>query len=219
MSSLSHSSSESTAPAIFPSLHATSKRAQSKRAPLFTRVVVYLLSLFTELIARDVIGGRGTLNVTVILEDVNDHVPEFDPTSYTFDVSEDTPVGTTVLEVTATDGDRGDMGLNRYGLSADSELSRYFGVNTITRDGQLVGVVYVKEPPDREELGDRVTFQVYAIDNDGLYSEANVVGTIQDVNDQAPFFEKDFYNMEVYTDSPVGFSVGNIMAVDFDIGK
>ncbi|GIZ04879.1 protocadherin-like wing polarity protein stan [Caerostris extrusa] len=55
-----------------------------------------------------------TTNVEIEVSDVNDNPPNFDPNSYVNAVSEDAPVGTSVLQIFATDKDLGLNGQIRY---------------------------------------------------------------------------------------------------------
>ena len=59
-----------------------------------------------------VLTGTGT--VIVIVQDVNDHNPEFSQSHYRAEAMENAPSGTGVVQVFATDGDAGANSLIRY---------------------------------------------------------------------------------------------------------
>lgn len=52
------------------------------------------------------------------LRDVNDNAPEFTSAFYSFDIDEDTAIGTTVGTVTAFDPDLGPNGSVTYGMTS-----------------------------------------------------------------------------------------------------
>lgn len=54
-----------------------------------------------------------TASVTVVIQDVNDNDPSFQPPQYEVELAEDEPPGTPVVTVTATDADED----NRWGLT------------------------------------------------------------------------------------------------------
>lgn len=49
----------------------------------------------------------GTGTVLVVVQDINDHSPEFSQSRYRAEVMENAPVGTGVVKVLALDGDTG----------------------------------------------------------------------------------------------------------------
>uniref|UniRef100_A0A8C7U8V0 Protocadherin-16 n=1 Tax=Oncorhynchus mykiss TaxID=8022 RepID=A0A8C7U8V0_ONCMY len=126
-----------------------------------------------------------TATVEVTLLDVNDHSPQFTSPSYTTDLSEDVPIGSLVLEVSATDLDQGSNSQVLYFLSRGSQ-----GMFIID---QHTGHVITAAPLDRERTA-LYTFDVCAIDSSPASprnSTATVTVYVQDVNDNAPFFIQD----------------------------
>ena len=51
-----------------------------------------------------------TASLAITLSDVNDHIPVFGSSAYTFFASPWTSVGTVIGQITATDGDLGSFG-------------------------------------------------------------------------------------------------------------
>uniref|UniRef100_A0A8C8EHU5 Protocadherin-16 n=1 Tax=Oncorhynchus tshawytscha TaxID=74940 RepID=A0A8C8EHU5_ONCTS len=126
-----------------------------------------------------------TATVEVTLLDVNDHSPQFTSPSYTADLSEDAPIGSLVLEVSATDLDQGSNSQVLYFLSRGSQ-----GMFIID---QHTGHVITAAPLDRERTAS-YTFDVCATDSSPASprnSTATVNVYVQDVNDNAPFFIQD----------------------------
>uniref|UniRef100_A0A8K9Y0V4 Protocadherin-16 n=1 Tax=Oncorhynchus mykiss TaxID=8022 RepID=A0A8K9Y0V4_ONCMY len=126
-----------------------------------------------------------TATVEVTLLDVNDHSPQFTSPSYTADLSEDAPIGSLVLEVSATDLDQGSNSQVLYFLLRGSQ-----GMFIID---QHTGHVITAAPLDRERTAS-YTFDVCATDSSPASprnSTATVNVYVQDVNDNAPFFIQD----------------------------
>ncbi|VDQ16712.1 unnamed protein product, partial [Trichobilharzia regenti] len=63
-------------------------------------------------------GHQCHLNVTVLVEDCNDHTPVFDQSTYVANVSEDTIIGQTIVKVTANDADDGENRRVLYSLDS-----------------------------------------------------------------------------------------------------
>ncbi|KAJ7995813.1 hypothetical protein DPEC_G00248480 [Dallia pectoralis] len=134
-------------------------------------------------------GGSPALSSTAIVEvnvlDVNDHSPRFSSTSYTTDLSEDVPIGSMVLQLTATDLDEGSNSQVLYFLTRGSQ-----GMFMVD---QHTGRVITAAPLDRERTS-LYTLDVCAIDSSSSNprnSTATVSVYVQDVNDNAPFFIQD----------------------------
>ena len=82
---------------------------------------------------------RTSCNVTVTVEDENDNSPIFFKSHYSASISENVPVGTTVLVVEASDADVGINSLIKYSLNNESHW--HFTIDNVT--GALVTAGYV----------------------------------------------------------------------------
>lgn len=69
--------------------------------------------------------------VRVELEDVNDNRPVFNPSTYVTSISRQTPPGTEIINVLATDRDAGHFGAVAYAL-LPGELSSLFTIDSTT---------------------------------------------------------------------------------------
>ncbi|XP_034723136.1 protocadherin-16-like [Etheostoma cragini] len=130
--------------------------------------------------------SRQLLCVHVI--DVNDEVPWFKQSQYEAQLSENQPQGTSVLTVSASDLDQGTNGQVTYGGISEEP----FSINSVT------GVIMTTKSLDRE-LQEYYTMTVYAKD-EGLppnYAKATVRIRVLDENDNAPFFGRLYYSVEV----------------------
>ncbi|KAF4011869.1 hypothetical protein G4228_003419 [Cervus hanglu yarkandensis] len=159
-----------------------------------------------------------TVNVTVILEDVNDNRPLFNSTNYTFYFEEEQRPGSSVGKVSAIDKDFGPNGEVRYSFETvqpDFELHAISG--EITNTHQF----------DRESLMRRrgtavFSFTVIATDQglpQPLKDQATVHVYMKDINDNAPKFLKDFYQATISESAANLTQVLRVSASDVDEGN
>lgn len=123
------------------------------------------------------------LQVLVQVLDFNDNKPTFDKPAYFVNVSEDTQLGSVILQVTATDMDIKENSEIEYSLVDTSErfYTRYIDLDSVT--GQLI----VSKKLDRETKP-AIELLVMAKDNgiESLFSEVAITIFITDVNDNPP---------------------------------
>lgn len=114
-----------------------------------------------ELVIRatdSVSGVSAEVPVSVLVQDVNDCLPEFELDSYNVTVSEGASFGTAILKVVAHDNDTGINQMVTYAIQTDAKnTSEYFQMDPIE------GVVYLKKSLDHEQLAMH-HFTVIAID-------------------------------------------------------
>ncbi len=129
-----------------------------------------------------------TMNLTVHVEDTNDHDPEFSQSSYSLTVREDVPRGASLFQVQALDRDIGLNGQVRYTMSQASP----FMVDSVR------GVVTVMDKLDRER-DSNYTLIITAVDRGDLPRSATaaVSVTVSDVNDFAPLFNPETLTIHV----------------------
>ncbi|KAM6967601.1 LOW QUALITY PROTEIN: neural-cadherin [Aplochiton taeniatus] len=123
----------------------------------------------------------------VQVEDSNDHAPVFLPQFYEAPpMSEDVPVGTVVVQVSAADLDSGQNGRFEYSIAKESDP---YGQFLVDRSGWVV----VADSLDRERVSQH-RLMVVATDTGSppLTGTAIVVVTVLDVNDNGPEFEAPY---------------------------
>ena len=154
-------------------------------------------------------GGGLSSNETILVRvvDVNDNRPIFDEAEYTFSVAENLlgDVGT----VRATDRDSGTNGEVRYSLQ--SRDTPQFQVDGIS------GAISTIQELDRE-MDDSFTLVVEARDGGtpALSSRVRVRVSVTDVNDNAPEFMRNLYEVSVREDVTVPHDLTVVMATDAD---
>ena len=122
------------------------------------------------------------VQLTIILHDVNENPPVFEELSYNATISEDTPVGEAVLNVSALDPDPGAIGEVRYRIVTEFDEAGSFEVNETT------GEVTIASPLDFD-FREFIFFVVEAYDGgfpEPFTDYVNVTVCLLGVNDEPP---------------------------------
>ncbi|NXF97423.1 CADH7 protein, partial [Eubucco bourcierii] len=150
------------------------------------------------------------------VRDINDHQPQFLDGPYVVTVPEMSPADTSVIQVTATDGDDPSYGNSARLLYSLVQGQPYFSVEPKT------GVIRMASGMDRE-TADQYLVIIQAKDMVGqagaLSATATVTIHLSDVNDNPPKFQQELYFMSVSEEAPVGTTIGKVFAEDGDIGE
>ncbi|XP_042546062.1 cadherin-23 isoform X4 [Dipodomys spectabilis] len=156
--------------------------------------------------------GVITRKVNIQVGDVNDNAPTFHNQPYSVRIPENTPVGTPIFIVNATDPDLGAGGSVLYSFQPPSP---FFAIDSAR------GIVTVIRELDYETTqGYQLT--VNATDQDKtrpLSTLANLAIIITDIQDMDPIFINLPYSTNIYEHSPPGTTVRVITAVDQDKGR
>lgn len=147
--------------------------------------------------------GSAIIHVTVL--DINDNPPRF-TRLFSVNVTENTDVGSFVIGITSSDLDEG--------VNAKATYRFTENPGNMFKIDSDAGKVYVASPLDRE-IQDEYLLNVVAADG-SWQAETPLTITIQDVNDNAPEFEKSFYKFNFPESQKIGASVGRIIATDKD---
>jgi hypothetical protein len=148
-------------------------------------LVTTLVSLDREVIpqyilrvqARDPGGLVAETSVTLNILDQNDNFPRFLQPSYTVTTSENSPIGSSVLQVIASDPDFTDQGRLVYGLSGQQN---FFGINSQS------GIIFVASPIDFESVPQPIVFSAVVTDTASREAAALVRITVTNINDLPP---------------------------------
>ncbi|XP_071362567.1 protocadherin Fat 3 [Trachinotus anak] len=164
--------------------------------------------------ATDQAGQQGALStqvdLTILVLDVNDNAPVFQRRDYAVTVPEDVAVGTEVLRVLATSADIGPNAEITYTIRSGNELRKF----TIDRK---LGSISVADDLDFEVCKDYyLTIEAWDSGNPPLSTATMVTIELMDVNDNAPAFSQDIYNVLVSEDASVGQTITRVLAEDLD---
>ena len=150
-----------------------------------------------------------SLTIPVEISDINDHAPEFSQHSYTFSVTENNPVGATLMMVNATDRDSGPNSDLTYQLMGN--------VNNLLAIDSNTGRVYATAPLDYESRN-RISMTVVATDK-GNPSQSTTVPVdlnIQDIDDEPPVFADANYSYVTLENQERGTEIAQVSATDKD---
>lgn len=151
-----------------------------------------------------------SVNITVL--DVNNNPPIFQRQSYVSTVNEDTPVGTSVETVSATDADTGVNAVLVYRIEKGA-------FEDFTIDNRT-GVISVSSKLDYDL---RNSYSVHVIAVDGgtpaLTGTTTLSITVVNSNDKIPFFSPPTQRAEVAEDAPVGTVIYRLVAKDLDVNS
>ncbi|XP_076467837.1 protocadherin-7-like [Babylonia areolata] len=161
-----------------------------------------------------------TLDVSVMVNDVNDNAPSFQPPSMNLAVLENADVGDLFQLTTAVDADAGaNHSVRRYSLLT-SDVP--FGLQAEGGEAAVGGArlwLKLTGPLDRETVP---TYRLLVVATDGgppVRSGTLTVNVeVEDVNDHAPEWDQDSYAANVSEIEAVGSAVLTLRAHDQDVG-
>ncbi|XP_028816215.1 protocadherin gamma-A6-like [Denticeps clupeoides] len=154
----------------------------------------------------------GTAAVLVRVLDANDNVPVFSQRVYRASVVENSPRGTLVTALNATDSDRGQYGEVMYSFSHVSDETR-----GLVEIDSVTGVVRVTGLMDYEESSAH-ELDVRAKDGGGQSSHCKLIIDVIDVNDNVPIVSVKSASASVAEDSYSGAMVALLNVHDPDTG-
>ncbi|PIO33840.1 hypothetical protein AB205_0163040 [Aquarana catesbeiana] len=154
--------------------------------------------------------------VEVEIQDVNDNPPVFSKSVINLELSELTQPGTKFVLVNALDPDVGINSLQTYRISEN----QYFTLREkASADGSKYPELVLQKMLDREQQS---SFEIILTAADGgqpVKTGAAVIKIIvSDINDNAPVFEKELYQIDVFENTPVNSLVIKLSATDRDEG-
>lgn len=152
----------------------------------------------------------GKAHIDVIVSSVNEYTPVFSQSEYNITISESTPIGTSVLDIDATDGDHGTQGQLSYSISSTSA----FYID------QVSGVITLNKKLDYESTTS-YSLQVTAADADSILpksSSVNVTISVKDENDNKPTFNPTVYSLTIAENTTVGQAILTLTCTDEDSG-
>ena len=171
------------------------------------------------LVIRATDGGGRTSDMTVRISilDQNDNQPIFNTSKYEVRIAENVTVGTSVIQVEATDQDSGPNGRIRYSIDSKTDPEAHFGIDRDT------GVVRINKPLDYEtQPSFRLTLEAT---DDGplrLVGNAALEVTLLNINEQPAnirlvYLQGANRQGHIFENTKAGTSVARISIDDPDI--
>ncbi|XP_014118335.1 PREDICTED: protocadherin gamma-B5-like [Pseudopodoces humilis] len=155
----------------------------------------------------------GSVQIRVTVTDANDNPPVFPQDHYLVSLREDTPPGSTVLNLSATDTDAGTNAHISYGF-------RKMPIKALEKfvvDAES-GSITLQEALDFEDTR-AFSLAVEAKDGGGLVAHCKVEVEVLDVNDNAPEITILSLSSPVPEDAPLGTVVAVLKVRDRDSGE
>ncbi|KAJ7337301.1 hypothetical protein OS493_010160, partial [Desmophyllum pertusum] len=149
------------------------------------------------------------VTVDVQIGDVNDNLPVFTETFYSFTIKENAGINAIVGQVKAGDTDQGNNATFSYSLLGSEHP---FAINPDT------GVLVVNGSLDQEKQ-EHYSLLVFARETQTVEkysSNVTVIVKVEDRNDNSPRFDKPFYEVTVDEELPIGTLILQVFANDSD---
>ncbi|CAG7815710.1 unnamed protein product [Allacma fusca] len=179
----------------------------------------------TKIVDREV---KGTYNLTILarnqnsygsfyaiiqIEDVNDHVPKLESSRVVTEIQENSPIGSDVYLVKATDPDVGENARINYSLTVNPE-------NVFVIDSSN-GLISLNKPLRFSPDLTQITIEVTARDNGipSLSSRMSILLKIMDYNNHSPIFDHSSYETSLLETTSVNSRFFALQATDQDTGK
>ncbi|KAM4621311.1 protocadherin beta-16-like [Polymixia lowei] len=122
----------------------------------------------------------GTMQILITVLDANDNAPIFTQPVYRATVAENSPKGTVITTVSASDVDHGSYGRITYSIrNTLDDVRHLFAVNDETGEIRLIGNIDYEKARNYQ-------INVRASDDGGLTDTCKVIVDIMDVNDNKP---------------------------------
>ncbi|XP_023277618.1 uncharacterized protein LOC111666509, partial [Seriola lalandi dorsalis] len=151
------------------------------------------------------------------VQDINDNPPVFDEGPYSATVPEMANIGTSIIQVTATDADD-----PTYGNSAKLVYTLVQGQQYFSVDPQT-GILRTAVPDMDRETQDQYLVVLQAKDMGGhlggLSGTTTITVRLTDVNDNPPRFTQSMWSFSVSELAIPGAEIGRISATDADLGE
>ncbi|XP_059918622.1 protocadherin alpha-3-like isoform X24 [Gadus macrocephalus] len=165
-------------------------------------------------------GGKpprsGSVQILVDVLDINDNMPVFTKDVYAVHLKENSPLGTTVIQINATDLDDGSNGevIYSFGNNVDRKILDIFRIDPTTGEIIVQGLLDF-------ETAESYDIDVQASDKGSAQfkTDKSVLINIVDLNDNVPEIEVTSFSRAVAEDARLGTTVALISVYDLDSGN
>ncbi|XP_056592744.1 protocadherin gamma-A3-like isoform X7 [Triplophysa dalaica] len=150
-----------------------------------------------------------TVQINVVVIDVNDNAPVFSQSSYKASVVENAAKGSIVTTVSATDADESSNDIQYYFEHATSVVKALFSIDADSGEVKVIGDVdYEKHK--------QFKIKVKAKDKGGLTDSSEIIFDVIDVNDNIPKMTVMTFSGAVSEDAAAGTVIAMLNVQDLD---
>lgn len=160
-----------------------------------------------------------TVEVTIKVNDINDHAPMFPRKRAMFKIPEQTAIGTRFPLEPAVDADKGQLTTQGY-LIKDGNVGQAFTLETRRGSSEVLYLdLVVNAILDREKRS-TYTLSLEAFDGGSpkRTDQMTLDITVQDINDNAPLFNQSRYHAIISENLQPGSNILQVFATDADEG-
>uniref|UniRef100_A0A8D3DX24 Cadherin domain-containing protein n=1 Tax=Scophthalmus maximus TaxID=52904 RepID=A0A8D3DX24_SCOMX len=155
----------------------------------------------------------GTMMILITVLDANDNAPVFTQSTYKATVTENSPKGTVVATVTASDADQGSNGKIAYSITNTLEnIRKMFEINMENGGVSLIANIDF-------EKSKHFQINLLASDEGGLTDSCKLIIDVQDVNDNKPEINIMSKSTVISEDAKLNTVVTMINIEDKDSGE
>lgn len=180
----------------------------------------------TEALKNHSLGDSATSAITIMIQDLDDNVAEFNAPSFNLTIPENLEYDTALPRLAIIVNDK-DMGANsRYNLTISNvrNADGVFDIFPKSSEGRTQVIVKVKDPSRLDydvDSDDKRTFvfEIIATVDHLPVSKTLVEVHLEGVNDNFPAFDESNYRLQVEENSDIGLKIGEVFATDRDVGR
>ncbi|KAM9468396.1 protocadherin-16 [Clarias gariepinus] len=161
-----------------------------------------------------------TVEVTILVNDINDHAPVFSKKRASFKIPEQTAIGTKFPLEPALDADKDQLTTQGY-IITDGNVGQAFLLETRRGSNQVLYLdLVVNAILDREKRSS-YTLLLEAFDGGSPKKTGQMIldVTVQDINDNAPVFNQSRYHAMISENLQPGNNILQVFASDADEGE
>ncbi|KAK2849123.1 hypothetical protein Q5P01_008957 [Channa striata] len=152
----------------------------------------------------------GTVRIHIAVLDANDNAPKCSQAVYKAEVKENSPEGTVVTTVSATDADKGHYGEVTYSIPhVTKDAKQLFVVNVETGEIKVAGKLDFEKSKTYQ-------LNIQASDHGGYTDTCKVIIHLIDENDNVPTIQLMSFSNSVSEDSPPGTTIAVVNVDDED---
>ena len=174
------------------------------------RIASYMLKVFA---VDEGSPARSTsVNVNIKVLDVNDNAPQFETSKIHMYIDENSPIGSTVDVVRATDPDEGENAVVEYSIVGGPDAGAF---SLKFQPGEQASIVTMEEL-DYEGKQNEYTISLRAWSGQ-RFSNADIIVHVQDINDNIPIMKDFTIVVNNYEDHFPSGIIGKVPAHDPDV--